>query len=107
MALNLRKGIEKRGLPWLQQQIQQAQQSGEERFLTERDCEQIAHDAVVGNWERLAESSSLTGEWLIFAKHQGRNYYLCLGTHGTDEVLRKQIDAICVPEFPFLAQILE
>jgi hypothetical protein len=107
MALNLRKGMEKNGIPWLAQQIREAEQSGEERFLTEEDCKRIAHDAVVGNWERLAASSALTGEWLVFAKHMGQNYYLCLGTHDAgDEMLRKQIDAICLVEFPFLSQVL-
>jgi len=107
MAKNLRKGIGRYGLPWLKQQVAEAHLSGEERFLTEQDCARIAHDAVVENWQRLIEHSALTGEWLIFAKHQGKNFYLCLGQHTSgDEMLRAQIDAVCFKEFPFLAKIL-
>lgn len=106
MAENIRKGIAKFGLPWLKQQIAGSHTSGEERFLTEQDRARIAYDAVVGNWQQLIEHSALTGEWLIFAEHQGKKYYLCLGKHGGDEMLRSQIDAICLKEFPFLAGIL-
>jgi len=107
MARNLRRGIIKYGLPWLENVVEEAQASGEERILTEQDIAQIAHDAVVGPWERLIQDSALTGEWIIFAQHEGRNYYLCLGRHKTgDEFLRSQIDAVCVREFPFLTEIL-
>ena len=107
MAINLRKGIKRHGLPWFDAQIEQAQASGEEKYLTAQDCGRIAHDAVVGNWERLVKESALTGEWIIFAKHQGQNFYLCLGQHKSgDEALREQIDAVCLQEFPFLSKIL-
>lgn len=107
MAINLQKAMKRYGLPWLEDVVSQAQVSGEERFLTEQDISQIAHDAVVGHWERLSEEAALTGEWIIFAQHQGKNHYLCLGRHKSgDEFLRSQIDAVCVREFPFLIDIL-
>ncbi|RAP56211.1 hypothetical protein [Oleiagrimonas sp. MCCC 1A03011] len=107
MARNLRKGMYRNGLPWLEQQVAAAEASGEERFLSAEDCARIAHDAVVSNWERLVQDSALTGEWLIYAKHQGKNYYLCLGEHTAgDAVLRQQINTVCLQEFPFLSQIL-
>jgi hypothetical protein len=107
MAINLRKGINKNGLPWLEQQIVDAKASGVDKFLTEQDCAKIAYDAVIGNWGRLVDESALTGEWIIFAKHQGKNYYLCLGEHTSgDDMLRSQIDAVCVKEYPFLVDIL-
>ncbi len=107
MARNLRRGMHKYGLPWLEQVVAEAEVSGKEQFLTEQDCARIAHDAVVGHWERLTEDSALTGEWIIFAKHQGLNYYLCLGQHRSgDEFLRSQIDVVCSREFPFLVDIL-
>lgn len=111
MTENLLKGIRKYGIPKFKQQIADAQISGVDNFLTEQDCarlaNEIANDVTWGNWERLAKSSALTGEWLIFAKHQGKNYYLCLGQHTSgDDILRSQIDAVCLKEFPFLADIL-
>lgn len=106
MANNLSKGIAKFGLPWLKERVAESHSSGEKSFLTKQDCARIAHDVVVGNWQRLIEQSALTGEWLIFAKHEGKNYYLCIGKHGDDEMSRSQIDAICLKEFPFLADAL-
>jgi hypothetical protein len=107
MARNIRKGIGKFGLPWVKRKVADAKVSGEERYFTAADVAQIAHDAVVSNWERLIDNAALTGEWLLFAKYEGKNYYLCLGKHNSgDDVLRSQIDAICLQEFPFLKDIL-
>lgn len=107
MARNLRKGLLRDGLPWLKQQVAEAEASDQESFISTEDCARIAHDAIVSNWERLVKDSALTGEWLIYAKHQGRNYYLCLGKHMSgDALLRRQIDTVCLHEFPFLSQIL-
>ncbi|WP_221899383.1 hypothetical protein [Xanthomonas sp. GW] len=108
MARNIQKGIGKFGLPWFKQKIADAKASGEERYVTEADVVQIAHDAVVSNWERLINNEALTGEWLIFAKHEGKNYYLSLGKHNSgDDLLRSQINAVCLQEFPFLQNILD
>ena len=107
MAINIRKGLDMFGLPWVKQRIADAKSSGEERYFTEADVPQIANDAVASNWERLKQRSALTGEWIIFAKHAEENYYLCLGEHNGDQLLlRSQIDSICLQEFPFLKDIL-
>jgi hypothetical protein len=106
MARNIKKGIGNFGLPWFEQKIADAKASGEERYVTEADVAQIAHDAIVSNWVRLINCEALTGEWLIFAKHEGKNYYLSLGKHNSgDDLLRSQIDAVCLQEFPFLKDI--
>jgi len=49
----------------------------------------------------------LTGDWIIFAKHEGKNYYLDLATH--EEALEDNVYALvqklkggCHAEFPFL-----
>jgi hypothetical protein len=102
-----RKGIGRDGLPWLRKQVEEATASGEDKNLTEADIASIVHDAVQGNLERLANDRALTGEWLVFAQHEGQNYYLCVGRHrGGDDFLRSQIDTVCAHEFPFLRDIL-
>lgn len=107
MARNIQKALRKFGLPWVEQKIADAKTSGEDRYFTEADSAQIAHDAVVSNWERLITNEALTGEWIIFAKHEGKNYYLCLGRHKSgDNLLRSRVDAICLHEFSFLKEIL-
>ena len=107
-ALNVQSGLRKFGLPWIKQKIDEATASGEEHYFKVEDVTHIAHDAVASNWTRLANNNLLTGEWLIFAKHDGKNYYLSLGRHNSgDDLLRTQIEAICLPEFPFLENIFK
>lgn len=106
-AINLKKGLKKYGLPLFKQRIREAQEAGEERYVSVDDIKSLADDAVQGNWIRLANSEELTGEWIIYAQHDGMNYYLCLGTHKSgDDYLRKQIDAVCCEEFPFITAML-
>ena len=78
------------------------------RFFTVEDVAPLSSNAVSGNWGRLREAERLTGEWIVFAKHEGLNYYLSLAAHNnsTHENLRQQIEALCCREFPFLGKIL-
>ena len=103
---NLINGINRNGLPWLEERARQVTESGEEHYLTDEDAAYIAHDTVTGNWERRSAGRQFTGEWIIYAQHEGQNYYLCLGKHGDDEKIRAQIDEICAAEFPFLNALL-
>lgn len=107
MAQNLRRGLQRNGLPLFEQRVREAEEAGEERFMTEADVAAIANDAVHGNWLRLAVAGELTGEWIIYAQHMGANYYLCIGGHDSgDEVIRESIESICCHEFPFLTDLL-
>jgi len=107
MAFNLKRGFDKYGIPLFKQRMREAQETGEERYVTTEDCKLLADDVVQGNWMRLASASALTGEWIVYAQHEGANYYLCIGRHDSgDDNLRKQIDAVCCQEFPFLGTLL-
>lgn len=107
LALNLKNEFQRSGLPLLKQRIAEAQASGEERYFTVEDANWIAHEASVGPYERRNERRALTGEWIVYAVHEGKNYYLCLGRHdGADVELRRQIEAVCCEEFPFLRGLL-
>lgn len=64
----------------------------------------LAHRACVGPLENRDGDGRLTGEWIVFAKHDGNNYYLCLSTHKTgDQQIYDRIKSVCYPQFPFLA----
>ena len=103
MATNLKNGVMRDGLPWIEDLANKVSQSGEEHYLTEDDIGQIVHDAVIGNWERRSAARQLTGEWIIYAQHEGSNYYLCIAGHRSgDDWIRRQIDDICATEYPFL-----
>jgi len=106
-AINALKGLHSYGSPLFRQRMQEAQDAGEVRYVTQEDVASLADDIAHGNWQRMASAAELTGEWLIYAQHDGGNYYLCLGRHDSgDDYLRGQIDAICCREFPFLTALL-
>jgi hypothetical protein len=108
MVINFKKGLKLCGLPLFKQRACEAEEAGETRYLSIEDVKPLANDAVHGNWKRLANAGALTGQWIVYAQHDGKNYYLCLGTHERSghESLGQQIDAICCQEFPFLSTLL-
>ena len=71
--------------------------------ITAAKISDIAKRVAVDTFQAREAEGRLTGEWIIFAKHDGGNYYLALTTHDAgDEVIYQQITSICVPQFPFL-----
>lgn len=72
--------------------------------VTEGMIRELSHRVTVEAFEERASDGNLTGEWIVFAKHEEKNYYLCLATHHTgDESIFNSIRAACWPQFPFLA----
>lgn len=74
----------------------------------------ITHMAVLSALENRGNEDRMTGEWIVFAPYQGRNYYLAISNHKTegasqpqhDQALRAEILTNCGWEFPFLSDIL-
>ncbi len=68
----------------------------------------LAHGLTVGAYDERAAARRLTGDWLIFAKHRGMNYYLLGVAHPQgrlqDAEIYRQLQARCKAEFPFLFQ---
>lgn len=69
----------------------------------------IAHRLVIQGFKERVESIKfgLTGDWIIYAKYSGQNYYLSLATHkeGTKEnvnTLLLKLKNGCYADFPFL-----
>ncbi len=108
MAQNIQKGLNWFDIPLFKQMIQDAENAGEERFVEPHHIPALAADIVGGNWQRLAERQALSGEWIVFAKHEGLNYYLTIATHNSDthQHVREQIEQVCCVEFPFLSRLL-
>jgi hypothetical protein len=106
--MNVAKGLRKFRIPLFEERMNEAALAGERRFVSVADCEALANDIVEGNLQRLAEQQALGGEWLLFAEHDGKRYYLCVCTHDKSqhEHVRATIDAVCCKEFPFLTSIL-
>jgi hypothetical protein len=65
--------------------------------------DELTQRLIKGAMEERDSSQRLTGEWIVFAKHNGQNYYLCLARHNEgDELIFSRIKQICFREFPFL-----
>lgn len=71
--------------------------------VTDKIINKLSHELVAGTFEKRRATDKLTGEWIIFAKYNSQNYYLCLSTHNTgDQVIYNQIKSACFLQFPFL-----
>ncbi len=75
---------------------------------TKEMFEDMAKRIVMGSLDERRDNEKMTGEWMVFAKHQDDNYYLCMATHDNgDDAIRNKIDLICLKEFIFLGDILQ
>jgi hypothetical protein len=108
IAKNVELALKKYGMPFFDKKIREAQEAGEERFMTADDLMALSQDVVHGNLGRRHDASAMTGEWLVFARHEGKNFYLSIATHDktSHDHLRQNIDTLCCMEFPFLADLL-
>lgn len=69
---------------------------------------ELSHKVVSQSYDERAQSGKLTGEWIIFAKHNNENYYLSMATHDMgDELAHERIKTICYPQFPFLKGLMD
>lgn len=57
----------------------------------------------------MGKDNNMTGEWIVFAKHNEINYYLCLAVHNengkNDETIYSFLKP-CIAEFPELKKHL-
>lgn len=78
--------------------------------LTGLLAQTMVHGAIRNRSGTLGEkkaTSRLTGEWIVFAKHNGRNVYLTLGIHTeANESIALRIWQ-CGWEFPFVLEVLK
>ena len=52
----------------------------------------FVHAMVMGAFEKKVRSNSMTGEWIVFAKRPGGNYYFTLASHGEpNEAIYKRV----------------
>ena len=99
--VGLRWGLNRRGNQALDQLLSTvAGEHGDDPGMWPRV---LADELTVGGYE--SRAGRLTGEWIIYAVHEGRNYYLTLGTHeeGKDpEGLFARLRSQCEAEWSFL-----
>ncbi|MSU93063.1 hypothetical protein EB795_03775 [Pseudomonas mandelii] len=108
IAVNVMNALKRIGTPEFSESVRQVEASVEERYFEKEDIDRYVREVVHTNYQKRRDAGEMTGEWIVYAVHEGRNYYLCLGTHKTgDDLLRQWIDLIYLKEFPFLDQILD
>ena len=63
---------------------------------------QLSQKMFINGLKNRRDSNAETGEWIVFAKYKGENYYLTLGLHTENDQEIYQRVASCKAEFPFL-----
>lgn len=63
----------------------------------------LCHHMTVPPFEIKRRSNSMTGEWIVFHKHEGHNYYLTIAFHGesNDQIYEKVMLACSFDRLPF------
>ncbi|MGA2636191.1 hypothetical protein [Methylocella sp.] len=99
---NLLLGLGKNGLKTL---VEEALDPSKSSVITQGMIDELAYRVAYEPVENRCREGKMTGEWLIFAKHDGKNYYLCLNSHGVgDQFIYDRIMTYCTNEFPKLAE---
>ncbi len=101
MAHNITNHLGKNGLEDLINEIFDPAKSP---VITKEMIRELSHRVVEGSLTERAAAGKLTGEWIIFAKENGKNYYLSIAPHASgDENIANNLK-VCKYEFPFLSQ---
>ena len=69
------------------------------------DAGRAVHELVLDGYSARTANHAATGEWIIYAPLDGRNYYLTLGKHGKENSILRNVTA-CLREYPQLGSIL-
>ena len=107
LGKNVQAACKEYEIPYAEEKIKEAQESGEERFFTKEDVQKIVDDVVTNNLARRRSEGKMTGEWIVYFQHKNQKFYLCLAKHDeSDEKILQRIKRTCVSEFPFLQEVL-
>lgn len=94
--------MEKKANSKIDKMIDEVFQSSESEYITEEMINVLSYRLTDEPLKNKILKGSSTGEWIVFAKNNNRNYYLRLGHHGNDEKIYKLIRRYCLTEYSFL-----
>lgn len=89
--------------PTLKRIVNRVMDPSKSSTVTQGMINELAHTLSVKAYEQRAKAKKLTGDWIVFAKHNGQNHYLAIASHSqnTDQ-LYELIKEHCAGQFPFL-----
>lgn len=72
-------------------------------FVDEEFASYVAHHMAIDPIEIKSANNRMTGEWIVFHKHEGRNYYLTVASHkeSNEDIYKRVLLACSVDNFPF------
>lgn len=74
-----------------------------ESFTKADAANHFAHNYIVGAYESRVRQSKVTGEWIVFQKFEGKNYYLTLAAHTEeDDLIYERVKMSYEMDFNFL-----
>ena len=75
--------------------------------ITLKNIPDLARALINNVYIERQQRGKLTGQWIVFARHEDQNYYLCIGHHDDgDSVVLQNVKA-CIQDFPFLRSVVE
>lgn len=75
------------------------------KVITLKMIEDLAHRVTNEALDIRHAQGKITGEWIVFIKHKGKNIYLCLTTHKTeDQLIFNRILKHCRRDYPDLLE---
>jgi hypothetical protein len=93
-------GLGKNGLEELVEDVMNPRRSP---IITSEMTSELAHRLTHETMELRNANNKLTGEWIVFLPHGGKNYYLCCSTHSEgDQNIYDRIKEHCLRDFPDL-----
>lgn len=98
VAANILLGLGKNGMENLAKEVFEPNQP-----ITEKMISEMAHRVANEPLEKRDADGKLTGEWVVYVKHDNKNYYLALNTHNAgDQFVYDRIMEHCPKNFPDL-----
>lgn len=104
LVKNIQLGLGKDGLEKIINDVMGAPNGSP---ITEEMIEELAHRIPNDPIESRDAAKKLTGEWVVYLPHDGKNYYMCCNTHQAgDQFIYDRIMEHCIRDFPHLPQWL-
>ena len=79
---------------------------------TVENCMAVVREVKQGSsdlYNHRRDQNRLTGEWIVFIKHEGLNYYMCIDVHlnDGDQNIYDKVLLACEKDFPELRPVVE